>query len=135
MAGSVAVGAAPAWAYFSAGGTISGSTTLATATSFTATGTATGVYPGAAFDLLLTVPHTSALTIQAITPGPGSTTVTNAPGCTHPDITFNFTALPVVLAADVPSVVLANAVVMGVNAQNACQGGTFTFPVTVTAVQ
>ncbi len=135
VAGIAIFGAAPAWAYFSGGGTASGTTTLGAATPFTATGTAVGVYPGESFDLLLTVPHIGTLTIQGIDADLDDLVVSNAPGCSNADITFNFSDLPVVLATGVSSVVLEDAVLMGINAQNACQGGTFTFPVTVTAVQ
>jgi hypothetical protein len=143
MAGvaAVALAATSAYAYWSSSGTATGATTLADGVSITATGTATGLYPGGTFALALTVNRVGlpALTVQTVSGPSGSVSVSGAPGCTDPDVTVNFTASPAqtaVFPADQTTTIsLPAAVHMGPAAQNACQGGTFTFPVTVTAVQ
>jgi hypothetical protein len=130
--------ATPAFAYWSGGGTAAGSTTLATTFSVSATGTATGLFPGGSVDVILTVDRTGlpALTVQSVTRDAGlPILVSGAPGCTNPDVTIAFSQ-PVVMAAGVSTTVhLTDAASMGTASQNACQGGTFRIPVTLTAVQ
>lgn len=145
-AGAVGVAAVmiavPAWAFWSAGGTASGSTKLGTTSPILASGTATGLYPAGSADLQLTVNRVGlpALTIKSVVRDNGrSIVIAGAPGCTNPDTTVVFTASPsqtvVVPANAITTVVLPGAAQMGTASQNACQGGTFTIPVTVTGEQ
>jgi hypothetical protein len=138
-AGLVAVAtAAPAFAFYAGGGTATGSTTLANPLAFAASGTATGLYPGGAADVALTIDNTGgpALTLQSVSLDTTRTIVIgNAPGCTMPAVSISFAGSIAIPANASTTVTLHNAATMGTTSQNACQGGTFKIPATVTAVQ
>lgn len=118
-------------AYWTAGGTGTGTAVTAQAPTITAVTTAAGgLYPGATTTLPVTVsnPGDTALTLASVTPG----TVTSAtPGCTAFVAATAPAVLPVVPAHG--SVTVQVTVTMGLAAANACQGAAFGVPVALTA--
>jgi hypothetical protein len=137
-AGAIAVATAtPAFAFYTGGGTATGGTKLSNSTVFATTGTATGLYPGGAFDVTLIVNNTGNphLTLQSVMLDTGPIVITNAPGCTAPAVSIAFSGSLAIPANTSTTITLPHAATMGTTSQNACQGGTFKIPVTLTAVQ
>lgn len=137
---AVTVGTATAaYAYYSASGTVSGTVQLGTTPTFTATGTAVGLFPGGSATVALTLDRTGlpGLEVQAVTGPSGGVTVQNAPGCAGANsaTTVNWSGVATFPAGLVTTINLPAAVSMGTGAANACQGATLRIPVNVTAVQ
>ena len=122
-------------------GTGSGSAKAGSLTSInvnSATATA-DLYPGGTGKLFLNVtnPNNIPLKIVSVTaiPDPSFTITSNQPGCGAADLTFtNQSGLNIALAAGATVAFdLPGAVSMPASAANACQGATFTIPVSVNA--
>jgi hypothetical protein len=140
--GVLAVGGA-AWAYFttSGSGTGHGSTgTMSTVTLNVTAGTAsTPLYPGGTGDVSLEVnnPNAYAVTLVSVALKTGGTITADAGhlGCTTTGVTF---ATQTGLSTTIPSgasadrIDLAGAVSMNSSSLSACQGATFSIPVTIT---
>jgi hypothetical protein len=119
------------------GGSNSAATgSLAPVTVVALTGTpTTSLLPGGSSDVVLKVSNTNAysviLTSIAITPGQ-SVTASNG-SCTTSGVTITFPSSPSIsVPAGSSQVDVPGAASMSLASQNACQGNTFTFPVTVT---
>jgi P pilus assembly chaperone PapD len=133
----ISVGSGTAFAYFTAtgsGAAAASTGTMLTVTVAATTGTpSTMLYPGGNGDVALQVtnPNSFAVTLVSVT---GSGTITGSGGCS-PGSTVTFTTqtgLSVPIAASSTTQVhLANAAAMTTAAPSACQGATFTIPVTI----
>jgi hypothetical protein len=136
----VVVGATSAAAYWKASGSGSGTAKTGTgaAISFTTTGTVPLLYPTGTFDLALTVTRnaTKTITIQTLTPG----TVVSASPSTCPAswvtvATKTGLSLAVANGSGTANVTVPAVVSMGAAAPTACQGVSFTIPITLTGAQ
>ena len=139
----------PAWAYFTAGGSGTGTATAGTlkplvilpATTGTLT---TPLYPGATGDLILTVtnPNPTPVTLRSVSQG-GGVSVQAGPGCTN-DPNWPATAgnsgvhMTSVIGLEIAigggsttTVHLPGAASMSVTSAAACQDATFQIPVTI----
>ena len=137
------VGAATAFAAWTAGGSGSATATAASASTLSITGnSASSLFPTGSSDLALTIsnPNPYAVAVSTISSG-GSVTVDAAhAGCNVSSVSFNAasgTGLSVVVpaasgSAGTTTVTLTNAVSMSNAAVNACQGATFTVPLSLT---
>jgi hypothetical protein len=136
--GVVVLGAAPAWAYYTTAGTGTGDVQLGHLHTLTSSGTASGLYPGGAVDVALTIDNTGgpALTLQNVAlDTTRAILISNAAGCTMPAVSISFAGSIPIPANASTTLTLPHAATMGTTSQNACQGGPFRIPVTVTAVQ
>lgn len=136
---AVVLGAGVASAYFGSGVAASGTGTATPATpgplAFDVVGSVgTGLYPGgpgANLTLSVVNPYDQDITIESLVV---TGTVTAAPvSCANPALTISATGLPMTVAADsVGNLVLSGVVTMGLSADSACQGATFSIPLKVT---
>jgi hypothetical protein len=142
-AASVVLAAGTAYAYLTTTGSGTGSASTANGlTAFHTTATvAPGakLYPDSSAPLALNVDNsgnTYTLTVTSVALDTGRPiTVTGGSGCTNPAITVSasgWVGVTVAPGATSGALIIANAVSMGVGADNGCQGATFTIPVTLT---
>jgi hypothetical protein len=136
-AGVIATGTA--YAYWGSTGTGSGTAGAAASSSNVVTGTATasGLTPvgaGATVNASAIYTNTGTASATVISVAQGGTITDNMTGCPGSSITFNTTTTSKAVAAGSTSSadVLANAVTMSSTAPSACQGATFTIPLTLT---
>ncbi len=138
----LAVGGA-VWAYFTTSGSGAGhgsTGTMSTVTLNATAGTAsTPLYPGGTGDVSLEVnnPNAYAVTLVSVALKTGGTITADAghSGCTTTGVTFaNQTGLSTTIPAGASAdrIDLAGAVSMNSSSLNACQGATFSIPVTIT---
>jgi hypothetical protein len=130
-----------AYAYFASSGSGSGVANTGTAQSVTvvaASGSVTNkLYPGASGDLLvrITNPNSYPVTIVSLAPGSGSTTAdAGHSGCTTTGVsaaTMSGLNIPVASGTNV-QVTIPNGATMDATSQPACQGATFSVPITIT---
>jgi predicted phage tail protein len=137
----VGMGAGAAYAYFTSSGSGTGAATAGTLQTVTISATAgsptTPLLPGGTGDVVLQVsnPNAFAVTLVSVT-GSGTITVDGAhSGCNASAVTFtDQTSLSVSIPASSTNyqVDLPAAASMSAGAANACQGATFSIPVTIT---
>jgi hypothetical protein len=139
---ALGAGAEVAWSFITSTGSGAGTAstpTLITVSIDATSGTPlTALLPGSSGDATLELanPNATTLTLTSVV-GAGTITVSNAPGCTsgNDGVTFtNQSALSVVVPAHATafSVDLPGSVAMAASSASACQGATFSIPVTVT---
>lgn len=130
-----------ALAFWSTGGSGSGTATARSSLNLTGTlSTVSGLYPGASLSVTVTVanPNPFPVKVTAVT---GGTVTTTASGCTTTGVTFTSQTTSNGLGASgftVPAnstgtALPSSTVAMDNTSLNACQGATFTVPVTLTA--
>jgi len=140
----LAVNAGVAWAYWRIGGTGATSATAATVANLQVSGASypdVPLYPGARGGLAVTVanPNSFPVIVNRVAPGPGPITADaahQAAGCNQhgvslADDTFNV-SWPIPKNSQ-QTFVISNSVLMANSSDNACQGATFSIPVSVTA--
>jgi hypothetical protein len=136
----VSLGAGAALAYFTSSGSAHGSASTATLLTVTAgAGTpSTPLLPGGTGDVALTVtnPNNFAVTLVSVAGNGAITADGGHPGCTTTGVTFTAptgSPLPVTILANSTNQVvdLPGAAAMSLTASNACQGATFSIPVTI----
>jgi len=129
-----------AYAFWTAGGTGSGTATAGVVQPLTtspATVSSGLLYPGANGDVALTVDNPNPFTVT-VTSVVGSAVITSdkgaacdaATGVSFTDLTSTSFAVP---ASSSRTLTLTGAVVMDFSSDDSCQGATFTIPVTLTA--
>jgi hypothetical protein len=135
----VSLGAGAALAYFTSSGSAQGSASTATLLTVTAgAGTpSTPLLPGGTGDVALTVtnPNNFAVTLVSVAGNGAIIADGGHPGCTT-GVTFTAptgSPLPVTILANSTNQVvdLPGAAAMSLTAANACQGATFSIPVTI----
>lgn len=127
-----------AWAAWTAGGTGSGSAKAGTATALTTSDASASVvnllYPSGSADVAVTInnPNPYAVTVSSVT-GDGTITSGNATCDASNGVTFtDQTGLSIVVPANGnKTTVFANAASMSNASVDACQGQTFTIPVSI----
>jgi hypothetical protein len=138
LAGVLVLGSAGlASAYWRTTGSGSGSAQASAALTFTAPPvTVAGLYPGGSQSVSFTVTASGGTAGQPVTVTgvtPGTVAVSGAADCPVSDVTLTVNSpLP---AANTGPVVLDATVSMATGADNACQGRTFTIPLTVIGQQ
>ncbi len=137
----VLVAAGAAFAYWTAPGSGSGSGSTGTLQPVTVDAFVGGdspssvLVPGGTADVIVRVKNTNAYTVKLITVTGGPAAITTAhSGCSAADVTFTNQSgrSDVIAASETTLVHLANAASMTSSAASACQGATFTIPVTIT---
>jgi hypothetical protein len=131
-----------AWAAWTANGTGNGyakaTTAQALTTSDASASTTAQLYPGGSGDVKVTInnPNAYPVTVTSISNGSGSITADSAhatAGCSTTGVTFaNQTGSWSVAANGSSTVTLTGAASMSNASDNACQGATFTIPVSLT---
>ena len=128
---AVLAGGGVAYAYWTAGGDGAGSTTIGTVSLSADPVTAVGLYPGSSVPVTVTLAATGDGTVQVTAVTPGITAID--PGlaqCDPAAVTFAATGLPQSVTAGTP-VEVAGVVTMALDAEDGCQGRSFTIPLTV----
>ena len=126
-------------AYWSSQGSGTGTATTGTATISlpTTPATVSGLYPGASItNVQVTLTNTSpAASVLLKTLNAGTTTVDSGhSGCTNAGVSFSANSIPTtVISANGGTITVTGTVAMSTTAPNACQGATFTIPITATA--
>jgi hypothetical protein len=140
----VVIGAGAAFAYFTAAGSGSGSSSGGTLQAVTVDAFVGGdtpspsvLTPGGTADVILRVKNTNAYAVKlvTVTGGPAAITVSSGhAGCLPSDVTFTnqTNRSDAINASGTTLVHLAGAAGMSSSAASACQGATFTIPVTIT---
>ncbi len=132
--GTTAVaGTGVGYAYWTSTGHGTGSATTGTISLTADDANVSGLYPDGSVPVSFTVTNTSdsgSLDITAVTAG---TVTTPAGGCTASTVSFAPDApLPTDIAASGGTAIVSGTASMTTAAENACQGATFTIPLTVT---
>ncbi len=135
------IGAGAAWGYFGAQGSGSGATTIGHVTTVTvenATGTASPeLQPGGTGDLKIKInnPNSFAVTIITIQQSGTDISVSGTSACTSTNAAITVptqTGLSVYVTAGTSTITITNGVQMGTTSASACQGATFSIPITIT---
>jgi hypothetical protein len=133
----LSLGSGTAFAYFTSAGTGTASASTGTLTvtlAATAGPPSTPLYPGGTGDVALKVnnPNSFAVTLVSVVATGGTITASN--GCSPTGVSFtNQTGLSIPIAASATvQVHLSGAASMSSSSANACQGATFSIPVTIT---
>jgi hypothetical protein len=139
----VTAGAGTAYAYWTAGGTGTGSAAAGTMQTVTVDALVAGdnpraaLIPGGSADVVLrlTNPNPYAVQVYSITANGPTMADAAHPGCTTTGVTFTGTAAPLSPATSVAAnssalVTLPGAAAMDTTSLAACQGATFSLPVT-----
>lgn len=144
LAGLLATaGAGTAYAYWTASGTGAGSAAAATMQTVTVDALVasdnpkTALYPGGSADVVLrlTNPNPYSVQVYSVTGNGPAAADASHPGCTTTGVSFTGTAAPLSPATYVPAnssalITLPGAAAMDTTSLAACQGATFSFPVT-----
>ncbi|MDT0168088.1 hypothetical protein [Pseudarthrobacter sp. BRE9] len=139
----VTAGAGTAYAYWTAGGTGSGSAAAGTMQTVTVDALVAGdnprtaLIPGGSADVVLrlTNPNPYAVQVYSITANGPATADAAHPGCTTTGVSFTGTTAPLSPATSVAAnsstlLTLPGSAVMDTTSLAACQGATFSLPVT-----
>lgn len=147
LAALLTAGGGAAWAHWSTAGSGTASATARTFETVAVVATGAGdapdstLVPGGTADVILRVrnPNDFAATVYSVAPSGPVTADAGHPGCTATGVSFTATSAPLTPAVELPPgetlIHLQEAAAMDATSQSACQGATFSIPVTLTAIR